>query len=269
MSKLITVSIGDVHGRDVWKDFTHGSTYDFEIWKTAVLNGGDAVSDFWKTDDPLHFMNVDKYIFIGDYVDSFTIANIEMKKNLEDIIFFKKNCPDRVVLLIGNHDVAYIVPNQYCSGNRHEMRHDFNKLFMDNIDLFQLAYQHEDTLWTHAGVTDGWLKILDLELFNPGGRFYKIIKERIKRSSPIADKLNLAWEMRLEPLFLVDRYSGGWSKWAGPVWVRPEVLNKHGVPNMKQVVGHTPQDNIKEVGNITYIDCLEYGDVAVYRKDFE
>jgi hypothetical protein len=33
------------------------------------------------------------------------VSNVEMKKNLEDIIFFKKVLPHKVVLLLGNHDV--------------------------------------------------------------------------------------------------------------------------------------------------------------------
>lgn len=72
--KIIT--IGSIHGRDSWK----------EIVK----------QDF------------DKVIFIGDYFDSFDIPFKDQLQNFQAIIAFKKQNPDRVVLLIGEHDYQYL-----------------------------------------------------------------------------------------------------------------------------------------------------------------
>ena len=68
-----TISIGDIHGRDIWKN-VNPSKYD-------------------------------KIIFVGDYVDSFTISNTTILNNLLDIIEFKKSFKNKVILLLGNHDI--------------------------------------------------------------------------------------------------------------------------------------------------------------------
>lgn len=256
MKTLKTYSIGDIHGRNDWMYFTHGSPQDFEIWRTAVESGAPAEDTIWDEEYD-NFTSYDKIVFVGDYVDSFTVRNSEMKKNLEDILFFKKTLPDKVVLLLGNHDVQYIVPNQICSGYRPEMKHDFYDIFHKNLDLFQLAYELGDVLWTHAGVTEGWLKELNKVMFDPNGRFYDIIKERGEMS--ICEQLNLAWELRLDVLYAVDAISGGSQMWAGPLWVRPHVLNNGSIPGFFQIVGHTPQAAIWETDNVAYIDCLEHG----------
>jgi hypothetical protein len=64
MNKIL--SVGDIHGRDTWKDITHGSTYDFNIWANAVAEGASPTDETWKD---MPFMNFDKksrYNFRGD-----------------------------------------------------------------------------------------------------------------------------------------------------------------------------------------------------------
>lgn len=262
-----TLSIGDIHGRNDWTYFTHGSPQDFDRWAIAIDSGAPAHDDM-RSEDFDNYVDYDKIIFIGDYVDSFTVGNAEMKKNLEDIILFKQACPDKVVLLLGNHDIQYIIKNAICSGYRPEMQHDFYKIFMDNIELFTFAYEGfnkdgESWLWTHAGVTSGWYKELRKELYDPNHRFAEIIKERDPQT--IADEINLAWELRLPVLYNVDASSGGYEMWAGPAWVRPRVLNAYPIDGVSQIVGHTPQAAIwrNEIDGTSvvhvYIDCLEHG----------
>lgn len=260
------MSIGDIHGRNDWMYFTHGSPEEFETWKGVVANGGP-VEDSWNP-EIYGFKNVDKIIFVGDYVDSFSIKNIDMKKNLEDIIFFKTVLPDKVVLLLGNHDVHYIVSDQQCSGYRAEMKHDFYELYVKNNNLFQLAYRIENYLWTHAGVTTEWYKEFETELFKADGRFFDVAQHY--KEATIDEKLNLGWEMKLSSIYNVDRISGGWQRWAGPLWVRPHILNNHAIDGYFQIVGHTPQSTIWETEKVAYIDCLEYGDLGdVYNVDIE
>jgi predicted MPP superfamily phosphohydrolase len=186
MKTLHTYSIGDIHGRNDWMYFTHGSTQDFEMWKTAVENGAPADDELWREDFD-NFTKYDKIIFVGDYVDSFDVSNVEMKKNLEDIIFFKKMLPHKVVLLLGNHDIQYIVPDQWCSGFRPEMKHDFYDIFYQNLSLFQMAYQAGNTLWTHAGVTEGWLK----ELYKEISLMRLFLEINFKVKSKLKDKFNI------------------------------------------------------------------------------
>lgn len=65
--------IGDIHGRSIWKDIIEKE-------------------------------NPDKIIFLGDYVS--THENISAKQqlfNLEDILNYKRENSDKVILLRGNH----------------------------------------------------------------------------------------------------------------------------------------------------------------------
>jgi predicted MPP superfamily phosphohydrolase len=256
MKTLRTLSIGDVHGVNDWMYWTHGSPEDFNYWAISVTNGAPADDDLWREEYD-NYMSYDKIIFIGDYVDSFTVNNVQMKKVLEDIIFFKKALPDKVVLLLGNHDIQYFIENQICSGYRPEMKFDFYKLFTDNLSLFRMAYELGGTLWTHAGVTRGWLKELHKEMNDPKHHLHEVLK--LAKDWTISQKINHAWECRLNSIYNVDKESGGWNMWAGPLWVRPKTLNENRI-SMKQIVGHTPMQKITVEDRVTYIDCLEHGD---------
>jgi len=280
------MSIGDIHGRNDWKKPIFGSVQNYEHWRREVDNGAkDAFVDQYPV-----LAECDKIIFVGDYVDSFDVKNPEMKLNLEEIIHFKREYPEKVILLIGNHDVQYIVPHQICSGYRPEMKYDFEYIYRKNDDCFQLAYYHEAenssvpsgkkrTLWTHAGVTQGWYRSLRELVQSPKFKFVEDFKDM--ELARIDDLLNKAWEYRLGILFNVDSDSGGMSQWAGPVWVRPRRLAWEAVEGFDQVIGHTPQKKIntriteasenkwEEVQDTIFlIDCLEHGDGTVLIKDY-
>lgn len=270
MKKKI-LSIGDIHGRDTWKEILFGSSYEYNIWATAVANGASPVDELWKD---MPFMSYDKIIFVGDYVDSYKISNSVIKHNLHEIIELKKALGDLVVLLIGNHDVQYIVDDQVCSGYRPEMHIDLKQMFTENADLFKFAHSETDKngqiwLWSHAGVTTGWYDLFKKTIEHDSYRHRHLFGD-IKNDS-IADMLNMAWKVREETLFYVDAYSGGSAKWAGPVWVRPAVFTQHSLDNVFQVVGHTPVKSFSEHKeknhSLFFIDCVEYGDGKGFEAD--
>lgn len=121
------LSIGDIHGRNVWKQ--------------------------------ANMEEHDKVIFIGDYTDSYTLENTEILRNLQEIILRKKEYPEKYELLLGNHDIQYrFFPNYRCTGYRPEMQTDLGILFNENKHIFKIAFQFRKYLWTHAGVSINWLK---------------------------------------------------------------------------------------------------------------
>jgi hypothetical protein len=252
-----TLSIGDVHGRNTWKNILFGSAYNYEKWMLEKTNGTIEEGNY------TIFNSLDKIIFVGDYADSFDIDDVEIKKNLLEIIAFKKMLPNKVVLLVGNHDVQYIDKDHFCSGFRHTMLWDLNTIFNDNIEHFQMAYlaSGEDKtkiLWTHAGVTNGWLKTVKESLL--GHRFELFFNDI--ENMPIDDILNTMWQLRMAELFYVDSDSGGYEDFASPLWVRPRRLVGDALGGYNQIVGHTFQETIKtektKYGDeITFIDCLE------------
>ncbi len=248
--KILT--IGDVHGRDLWKFHTHGSHYEFNLWETACQAGADPTDyDFWKE---YTYAQVDKIIFVGDYVDSFDKTNEQILENLQEIITFKKALGDKVVLLLGNHDIQYIVPNEICSGFRGEMQFDLKQIFSENIDLFKVAHLEKGQdgskwLWSHAGVTSGWYeKDLLRDMNSEKYRHYNITKEFFEeREREVDEVINKAFELRMRTLWNVDSHSGGYCVWAGPVWVRPYIMNYWPMKGYNQIMGHTPQGAVWEV----------------------
>ena len=243
------LSIGDVHGRDIWKFHTHGSSYEYDSWKISVEAGADATDyEFWKE---YPYAQVDKIVFVGDYVDSYDKTNEQILENLREIRAFKKALGDKVVLLLGNHDIQYIVPNEICSGFRGEMQFDLAKLFKENIDLFKVAHLEKGQdgskwLWSHAGVTSGWYeKDLLRDMTNERYRFYSITSEFLNEKEREVDEvINKAFELNMTTLWNVDSHSGGYCVWAGPVWVRPYIMNYWPLEGYNQIMGHTPQGGV-------------------------
>lgn len=207
--------------------------------------------EFWRNPCLEHHDEYDKIIFLGDYLDHYpdeSTYGLDVAA-LIDIIDFKKKYPDKVVLLIGNHDCPYIWPDTYgkALGN-YWCRHDYNnhdlihKIFNDNIDLFQIAWDcpYKDTkvLFTHAGVNYGFKDICGLDAEQINNYFLK------EKSGDIPNVVGLA---------TCSFYRGGYEKWGSPVWsdVREFTIE---VKDVYQIFGHTYARDLISVGHIIMTD---------------
>jgi hypothetical protein len=193
----------------------------------------------------------DKFIFAGDYVDSFFFDNATIIKNLLDIIELKKRYPEKIILLWGNHDIQYLPDNVYfCTGYRPEMHQDLSEIFHSNSDLFQFSYQTDDYLWTHAGVHAGWFE----HRFNP------FITEH-KDISSVSGLLNAAFSERFPGLFDIGYRRGGNHKVGGPLWCDKTELASRPLKDHNQIVGHSRLKRIQTIDKhgkeIVFIDVLE------------
>lgn len=227
------VSIGDIHGRTNWKEALK--------------------------------IEADLYVFIGDYVDSFNISDDQILENLLEIIYLKLDEPDKYILLLGNHDIQYIYDGYQCSGYRSSMQRQLNILFTEYLYLFQIAYQHDNYLWTHAGISKKWwIKLKEI-----------FIADDKNLESMIATTLNVMVfsfgdKQYLKEIFSCGPSSGG-DRYdiSGPLWARPDDIRAT-YPfedNIHQIVGHTAgrtietftkfQDKTYDNASITYIDCLD------------
>lgn len=246
MKKILT--IGDLHGKNIWKNFA-----DIDI---LLKSNGDFDPDY------------DYYIFIGDYTDAFDKTNKDIFDNLTDIIKFKKLYPNNVILLLGNHDIQYYLANPFvdnkneykyfCTGFRVELHFDLYDLFNKNKNLFQLAFQYDNYLWTHAGIHKGWYLIFEKE-------FNKLINIYDTKFDTLADKLNIAFEHKLDCLFDIGFRRGGNKKIGGPFWIDKELTYKKPLDDYHQIVGHTYVNEIKTYKknnntSITFIDVLNIKD---------
>ena len=125
---------------------------------------------FWKEPSEKLITEVDKIIFLGDYLDSYP-DEWDDKHTREDdiynfleIIHFKTKHKDKVILLLGNHDYHYISSlfNKECGGCRmdRENKNTIAQIFEEFKDYFQLAYEEningKRIFFTHAGIMKSW-----------------------------------------------------------------------------------------------------------------
>lgn len=210
--------IGDIHGRDCWKEFV----------KEA---------------------RIDKWVFVGDYCDSNNLSDYEIYSNLAEIIAFKQENPERVTLLLGNHDLPYLYEDfdEYaCLGFRFDMWEELNCLFTVHRALFVNAFQLGNLLCTHAGVDKVW--------------FTDSFKGKLNEN--IANQLNHPKdEQQTKALHQVGKARGGSHAVGGIFWCDKSELN-HPIYRRKQIIGHTKVKEIEyhlfieERTELIYIDCL-------------
>jgi predicted phosphodiesterase len=230
------VAIGDIHGRD--------------IWKQIVAKEHD---------------DTDEFIFVGDYFDSFTVKGLDQINNFLDIIEFRNtSIYHKVTLLIGNHDHHYYpgVDDSGTSGYQTLLAPSIKHIVSENKQYLQAAYQSGEFLFTHAGLSSEWLNdnivmwdVPNLAMYVNDLFYYQPQKLAYRSYKQVGDKV-----------YGVGGY--GNETFQGPLWIRPKALMTVNRDTLRkqiiQVVGHTPQDTIDIKGKSTggryyFIDTLEYG----------
>src|SRR2546423_1090879 len=208
--KLIT--IGDVHGRNFWKQIADTQTFD-------------------------------KLILIGDYFDSYNISIKDQFNNFLEIVAYKKAHPDKMILLIGNHDFHYLpeamASNERYTGYQERYGSQISLLLNKHLYLFQMCYEWNNYLFTHAGVTQTWL---DGTGFDDGD---------------VALFINDLFEFKPRKFFFNGTDPTGNDVTQSPIWVRPNSLLKDGYnrESVRQVVGHTVMKKLTIVeDNFFFID---------------
>lgn len=206
MNKNILI-IPDVHGRTFWK---------------AAMNPD----------------NYERVVFLGDYADPYEIEGITVSMaldNFKEIIALKQQHPDKVILLLGNHDLHYY--SEYYRERAQSSRYSpmaavtLERLFQDNRQLFQLVWETglggSRYLFSHAGINQGWLK-RNLEQIG----------------QPDENHLNrlLLTNEGIGTLAQVGRIRGGGFQSGSIVWADvDELIASEPLPGTYQIFGHTQQ----------------------------
>lgn len=222
--KIIT--IGDIHGRNVWKQ---------ALEKEADL-----------------------YIFLGDYLD----ADISMPTpqlpqvipNFKEMVEAKIKNPDKIILLLGNHDIHYRwYPKHICARFMRPQADYLHNYFVEHRSLFQSAFQIQNYLWTHAGLSQSFLQAL-----------WAKFPERFEdNSKPLADIIEDMMKVETERDFLAipGKSRGGYYAHGGIFWADFSETFNDMAENLHQYVGHSRMPGgIMTFGDehksITYCDCL-------------
>lgn len=83
----------------------------------------------------------DKIVFLGDFFDHGEREYSDQKQNFLNVMDFKKQNQDKVVVLIGNHDANYILPDE----QRIRMHGTDKIIFLDSEAEMRNVYAEIDT----------------------------------------------------------------------------------------------------------------------------
>jgi hypothetical protein len=219
-----TVIIGDIHGHDSWKQ--------------VIAQEQDA----------------DRFVFVGDYFDSFTVTGVVQIHNFKEIVEFKTNNDKEVIMLIGNHDYHYFpeIGDSSTSGYQSTLAPSIKQVIGENKQHLQMGYKLDDIVCTHAGLSSEWLDdtFVSWDIDN------------------VVDKLNELFQYQPTKVgYRSFKYYGsdntqaqlaggfGGETFQGPIWIRPKALMEANYDTLRnqiiQVVGHTIRKQIDIEGKAT------------------
>lgn len=217
-------------------------------------------------------------IFLGDYMDPYRYEGTTDEQgiaNLEEIIDFAKG-NSNVTLLVGNHDESYVWSFLRFERTEYKFYPELHNLYRENIKLFKPCLKINDVLFTHAGVSDGWVKMVNKKLEDSKSSF-RITQDNIDlyiwnefQNELLREfALGSAWNSTLESLI----FSIGYARWGdypygGPFWddFNDEYQDPEGW-NLTQIFSHTQREVIGSIGNKGNGFCIDSR--AIFEYDFD
>ena len=211
------IALGDTHGRTMWKDIVAKE------------------------------LDSEKIVFMGDYFDSRErISPEDQIQNFKDILEFKRSNPEKIVLIIGNHDFHYMngVDETYSGFQYHNLK-EINEVLEDALSdkSLQMCFIHDKYVFTHAGVTNTWC-----------------LTHNVNRlPNKLQDSINDLFNNNKIPFYfqMGSNYSqSGDDITQSPLWVRIPSLFKDGLDDYTFVVGHSTLRELTITDKIIGIDTL-------------
>lgn len=227
--------IPDVHGRSFWKGAI----------KANDLSG------------PI--------IFLGDYLDPYYFdvyyKGLTLDKcvqNFKEIIEVKKSFPDKVTLLLGNHDCGYMYGKEVCNCRCDIDRYSsIQSLFKNNARLFQMASEitmkNKHYIFSHAGLSVGWLD-RHIGMWDENNVVELLNAQNVESLATERPEITTFAEALAER----DAHRCGDNNYSSPVWQDAELMaTQNRTCNAFQIVGHTKCKHYHPVflNNCWFLDC--------------
>lgn len=231
--------------------------------------------DFYK---PVLSIKDKPIMFLGDYMDPYSYEGTCDENgicNLEEIIDFAKYNPN-VALLCGNHDESWIWSNLRFERTSHRFYNELHRLYRDNIKLFRPCVKLNDVLFTHAGVSNGWIYTMN-QRFEETGNSFRLNEDNIEayignefeKELQRETALGNLWNSTLEsPIFCIGYSRWGDAPYGGPFWddFNDEYKDPEGW-NTTQIFSHTQREITGSIGNKGNGYCVDSR--AIFEYDFE
>ena len=220
---------------------------------------------FWREVLANNIGQVDKVIFLGDYLDPY-MKEIEedtdsmecndfydsynLLKMLHNIKFLKESEPDKYILLTGNHTDSYIW-SKFHAASRTDYRNweKYHNFFSENLNLFNLVWIENDTIFSHAGISEGWANRMWESLGFPEDELSSV-KEiaEVLRDTPLADFNNYY----IKPLGDISHYRWGEAQFGSCEWA-----------DIREHINHIETLKLKQNNKITKI--VPIGEEGIYQ----
>ena len=223
---IIAIVCPDTHGRSFWK--TAASNYDGSV----------------------------PFIFLGDYLDPYKhegITDEDSKKNFYEIWNFKEKWGDKIVLLLGNHDLSYKEYMFRCCRYSNYSGEWYTEFLNNNFDQFKIAYSIKNNdktfIFSHAGIHPQWLKYHNLE-------------EKYD-----SDYINSLFVNNKNIFNDIGYYRGGYLLTGSPVWADIREFANVKFPNKDiiQIVGHTQL--VSDKIEFETINCIDSRQPFIISKE--
>jgi hypothetical protein len=195
------------------------------------------------------YVDTHKFIFLGDYFDSFYDSCIDASKTASWLKYSLVQ-PNRIHL-IGNHDISYHPHNTNlynCPGYTWDKKAAISQILsLDDWNKIKLSHYENGWYFSHAGFTKHWWE-------HPVTGFSDLQERAEKTWADVFNSYQPSiWE--------ADYTRGGSSHYGGVLWCDWSRLGV--IDGINQVVGHTPGRKIrtrisstdKKTVNIC-VDCL-------------
>ena len=232
---------------------------------------------FWKKPVQTYIDQVDRVIFLGDYLDPYRDEDVDCSpegiyQNLMEIINLKLDNRDKVVLLKGNHDQHYYSKmfRDLAAGSRMDQQNwdKYHEVFGDYRSLFQFAHVEIVNgityVFSHAGLTLYWLHKVNTNIWQLPDNEVSVADEDIIGRINQLDYKPMGQEM----LSVVGK-NRSWfgEKTGGILWADieehsiPDAPNAYGLNKVFQVFGHSRLDgegtDMIEFENLAMIDSQQ------------